>query len=502
MEHDSWCDYDIAVIGGGINGAGIARDAAGRGLRVLLVEQGDLAQATSSGSTKLIHGGLRYLEFFEFNLVHQALKERDVLLHIAPHIIWPLTFVLPYQSGLKPRWMIRLGLWLYDRLGSGRSILPKSKRLDLPKHPMRNLLRPAITSAFSYADCWVQDARLVVLNAMDAQQHGATIRTHTRCVDGGRIGEGWRLTLEDANGAHNEITTEVVVNAAGPWVAEVLEKVLLRDDVTPIRKVKGSHIVVPRLYDGDEAMILPQADGRIVFTIPYEGEFTLIGTTEEKYEDDPLKAEISEQEINYLCEAVSGYLALSVTPEQVVWSYAAVRPLVEHASDDNRSASRDYKLILDTDGGKAPLLSVYGGKITTYRVLAQEAVDRLAPWLKEQESSGHWTHLVVLPGGGIVGGNVAAYHEELCVKFPWLPQELVRRFIRHYGTNTPILIGEAKSLEDMGADYGAGLYEAEIAYLIANEYARSAEDILWRRTKLGLHMSAEQREAVRARLGQ
>lgn len=488
--------FDLLVIGGGVNGAGVARDAAGRGLSVLLSEQGDLAQATSSGSTKLIHGGLRYLEYYAFGLVHKALKERDILLSIAPHIIWPLDFVLPYRPGLRPRWMLGAGLWLYDHLRDRRSPLPYSMPLNVLGDPALALLQDDVRGGYRYTDCWVQDARLVVLNAVDAARHGAVIRTHTRCVAAVRQDGIWRVTLRAADGGEEEVAARMLVNAAGPWVAEVLAQCLGWSPLPAIRCVKGSHIVIPRLFGHDRAYLLPQADGRVVFAIPYEQDFSLIGTTEEEETGDPLAAKITPEETVYLCAAVNGYFRQQITPEQVVWNYAAVRPLLADGAREARAVTRDYRLELDAPPGQAPLLSVYGGKLTTYRLLAEEAMARLSPWMFGDRAAAAWTARAALPGGNLPEGGPAAYQAGLRQRYPWLSEALAIRYLRHYGARTEWLIGSARWPEELGRHLGGGLYEAEVTYLRDYEYAASAEDILWRRSKAGLHMSARTRDTA------
>lgn len=503
---------DLLVIGGGINGTGIARDAAGRGLRVLLVEKGDLAGATSSASSKLIHGGLRYLEQYEFRLVREGLGEREVLLSIAPHIIWPMTFVLPHDSSLRPAWMIRVGLFLYDHLAR-RERLPASRGLDLTRDPMGRPLKPTYTRGFAYADCWVQDSRLVVLNALDAAERGAEIRTRCRFVDAQPHGDRWLATLEDHDGTRRSVTARIVVNAAGPWVEDVLRGGFGQNSAGRVRLVKGSHIVVRRLYVGEQAYILQNADGRIVFVIPYEGDFTLIGTTDTPFEGDPTGIEISEEETRYLCEVASGFLANPVTPEDVVWSYAGVRPL--HDDDAGAKAStvtRDYTFDVQAGEGRPPLLSIYGGKITTYRRLAEHALEKLSPYLPNLKpgSTGPrpgstglkrgWTGSVPLPGGDMPDG-FSSWLATLKVRHPWLPSDLARRLVRAYGTRTAVILGHATSLADLGRDLGHGLTEREVTYLVETEWARSADDILWRRGKLGLHGGAALRAAVEAELG-
>jgi glycerol-3-phosphate dehydrogenase len=483
---------DLLIVGGGINGAGIARDAAGRGLSVVLCEQNDLAGATSSASTKLIHGGLRYLETYEFRLVREALTEREVLLRAAPHIIWPLRFVLPHDSGLPPAWMVRLGLFLYDHLG-GRERLPGSYGIDLRRDPAGTPLKPDFTKAFCYSDCWVDDARLVVLNAMDAAERGAEILPRRRLTAARREHGLWQATLESHDpgaGPPRQVTARALVNAAGPWVLEVQNKVPGAKQGSGLRLVKGSHIVVPRMSAGAQAYIFQNQDRRIIFAIPYERDFTLIGTTDLAYQGNPGKAAITAEETAYLCAAVSRYFVKPVTPGDVVWSYCGVRPLYDDLRDSVSTVTRDYVFDVDLGGGgTAPLLSIFGGKITTYRKLAEHALDKLLPQLDPgRPSRPAWTVRAALPGGDLPGADFEAFLIDFQAARPWLPAQLARRLARAYGSRVEALLGPARGLADLGADLGAGLHEAEADYLIDREWARSAEDILWRRSKLGLHL--------------
>jgi glycerol-3-phosphate dehydrogenase len=502
---------DLLVIGGGINGAGIARDAAGRGLSVVLCEQGDLAGATSSASTKLIHGGLRYLEYYEFRLVREALIEREVLLRAAPHIIWPLTFVLPHSPEQRPAWLIRLGLLLYDHLG-GRETLPASRGLNLRRDPVGRPLQDRFTKGFSYADCWVEDSRLVVLNALDAHERGAEILTRMRCVAARRDGGLWEARLEsvdsDSGGPGGgpggapgrSLRARAVVNAAGPWVTQVLGQLTGVNRALGLRLVKGSHLVVPRLYDGPQAYLFQNDDRRVVFAIPYESDFTLIGTTDLAYEGDPAQVAISEAESVYLCEAVNRYLNKQVAPSDAVWSYAGVRPLYDDASQDVSAVTRDYVFDVDAPDGAPPLLSVFGGKITTYRKLAEHALERLLPLLGRTSPvwTRPWTREAVLPGGDLPGADFERALADFQARHAWLPAGLARRYLRAYGTRAERLIGDAESLEGLGASLGDELYEAEVDYLVQSEWARSADDILWRRSKLGLHVTPATRERLAA----
>jgi glycerol-3-phosphate dehydrogenase len=483
---------DLLVIGGGINGAGIARDAAGRGLKVVLAERDDLASATSSASTKLVHGGLRYLEHYEFRLVREALAEREVLLALAPHIVRPLTFVMPHVPALRPAWLIRAGLFLYDHLG-GRRRLPASRGLDLDRDPAGRPLKPEITRGFAYADCWVDDARLVVLNALDAAARGATILTRTACVGARRDGGLWRATLADSSGTRREIAARAVVNATGPWVREVVTGTLGLPAANAVRLVKGSHIVTRRLFEGEQAYILQNDDRRVVFAIPYEDDFTLIGTTDLAVDASAAAAPaIDAAEIDYLCRAVSRYFRRAVAASDVVWTYSGVRPLYDDGRTDPSAVTRDYVLDLDRGGdGAAPALSVYGGKITTYRRLAEQVMATLAPFLPAAGAS--WTATRPLPGGELGTPDFASFLAELERRYPGLPARQLRALARRHGSRAIRLIGEARTPADLGIDFAGGLCAREAEWLIAEEWAREPDDILWRRTKCGLHMSAEER---------
>jgi glycerol-3-phosphate dehydrogenase len=478
--------YDLAVIGGGVNGAGIARDAAGRGLRVLLVEQDDLAGATSSASTKLIHGGLRYLEFYEFRLVREALAEREVLLRAAPHIVWPLRFVLPHHAGLRPWWMIRLGLFLYDHLGQGK-ILPGTRSVDLRTDKVGAPLRAEYTRGFEYSDCWVDDARLVVLLARDAANHGAEIRTRTRCTRARVVDSVWHVTLSDGT----ECVARAVVNAAGPWVSQVLSEVLGHNAPTRVRLVKGSHIVVRRLFDHDGCYIFQNRDGRICFAIPYERDFTLVGTTDEDYVGDPSQVAASVAEEDYLREAVGAYLRRPIAAADIVWRYAGVRPLRDDGASKAQETTRDYVLELE---GTPPLLSVFGGKITTHRRLAEAAMAKLAPYFPGMGRA--WTETAALPGGDFPwdgGSEVAA---GLRRRYGFLTDATAHRLVRAYGTLAGEMLGDARAIGDLGCCFGADLTEREVGWLREREWARTAEDILWRRSKLGLRLSGAEAAAL------
>ncbi|MBB3035102.1 glycerol-3-phosphate dehydrogenase [Alteriqipengyuania lutimaris] len=477
--------FDLVVIGGGINGAGIARDAAGRGLRVLLVEKDDLAQHTSSASTKLVHGGLRYLEHYEFRLVRESLQEREVLLRNAPHIIWPLRFVLPHHSGLRPSWLLRTGLFLYDHIG-GRKLLPATRGVDLRKPPHASILKPTLEKGFEYSDCWVEDSRLVVLNAVDAKERGADIRTRTECTGLVREGDLWRATLRDADG-ETQVTACAVVNAAGPWVDAVLGRALPGERHANLRLVKGSHLIVPKLWEGEHCYIFQNGDGRICFAIPYERDFTLLGTTDEAFDGDPDQVAISDEEAAYICTSVNEYLATEVKPGDAVSSYSGVRPLYEDAAAKASEVTRDYVFEVDDKGG-APILSVFGGKITTFRRLAEHALEKLDP------GGEAWTRDAPLPGGEMpVDG-----HARVVAACAWtgLPEPVLARLVRAYGVRIADIIGSESAPSDLGPEIAPGVFEAELAYLRDVEFARSGEDVLWRRSKLGLHLDEAGRSAI------
>ncbi|ANB73930.1 glycerol-3-phosphate dehydrogenase [Paraburkholderia phytofirmans OLGA172] len=478
--------YDLLVVGGGINGAGIARDAAGRGLSVLLCEQDDLAAHTSSASTKLIHGGLRYLEYREFRLVRKALQERETLLRAAPHIMWPLRFVMPHMPDLRPAWMIRAGLFLYDHLAR-RELLPGSRGIVMRNHPAGAPLIDSIKRGFVYSDGWVNDARLVVLNALDAQERGATILTRTKLLSAVRAGGEWRAQLKRADGTILDVRAASIANAAGPWVGELLHGALGREATHSVRLVKGSHIVTRRLFEHDHAYIFQNPDKRIIFAIPYEHDYTLIGTTDLEYRGDPSQVAIDADEIQYLCDSINRYFKQKISPQDVRWTYSGVRPLLEEEGADNPSAvTRDYSLELDAPAGEAPLLSVFGGKITTFRKLAEEAVGKLAHALDKGTPS--WTAGAPLPGGDIPQANFERFLTGFRQQNAWLPADLAHRLARAYGTRVKDVIGNARSVADLGRAFAPGLYEAELTYLRDTEWARSAQDVLWRRSKLGLHV--------------
>jgi len=480
---------DVFVIGGGINGTGIARDAAGRGYAVMLAEMDDLASGTSSTATKLIHGGLRYLEYFKFRLVHEALTEREVLWASAPHVIWPLRFVLPHASGMRPAWLLRLGLFVYDQLG-GRSLLPATTTLDLRIDVTGKPLKPGFRKAFEYSDAWVNDARLVVLNARDAADRGASILTRHRVVEVRRDGERWIVTVEDVrHGGRRQISARLVVNAAGPWVDQVITTAMGKNGAGNVRLVKGSHIVTKKLFDHDRCYFLQHSDGRPIFAIPYENDYTLIGTTDLDYDGDPSEVAISESETDYLLEAVNGYFKTPVTRADIVWTYAGVRPLYDDGASASKEATRDYVLKEVGEPGAPRLINVFGGKLTTYRRLAERVVDMATAALGDGRPA--WTRTGKLPGGDFPPTGFGDLVAQLTTACPDLPPPLLRRLARSYGTRTTVLLDTAQQPADLGVHFGADLYAREVDYLIAHEWAISAEDVLWRRSKLGLRVSAE-----------
>lgn len=503
---------DLFIIGGGINGCGIARDAAGRGLRVVLAEQGDLAQGTSSASTKLFHGGLRYLEYFEFRLVREALAERETLLRAMPHIAWPLRFVLPlspemrfesatptsrllsavmpWMKGRRPDWLIRLGLFLYDTIG-GRKILPATRRLDLRRDSAGKALKDKYLTGFEYSDVWVQDARLVVLNARDAERRGARILVRSKVVAAQREAGLWRVVVEGAGGRQTHLA-RALVNAAGPWVAQTLRDLVQVQSADRVRLVRGSHIVVPRVFDHDRAYFFQGGDGRIIFAIPYEQEFTLIGTTDQEHAGDPSAPRCSDAERDYLLSFANNYFRKELSAADVVWTYSGVRPLYDDGASSATAATRDYVLKLNEDG--APLLNIFGGKITTYRRLAESAIARLAPYFPGVKPA--WTAGVSLPGGDFAHDEVAMRIADLAVKYPFLTAAEAERLFRAYGTEVAQVLGAAKARAELGRDFGAGLTEAEVLWQMRHEWARRAEDVVWRRTKLGLKMTADEIAAL------
>jgi glycerol-3-phosphate dehydrogenase len=484
---------DLLVIGGGINGAGIARDAAGRGLSVTLVEQGDLASATSSWSSKLIHGGLRYLEQYEFRLVREALQEREVLLRIAPHIIRPLMFVLPHDPSMRPAWMIKAGLWMYDRLG-GPITLPRSKAVTFPHMEFSPGLKPALRAGFVYSDCRVDDSRLTVLNAVSAREKGAVILTRTRFESAKRAGGEWEAVVSTLGGERRTLRARGIVNTSGPWVVDVLDRIEGDRITDRVRLVKGSHIVVPKVHSQGHALILQNPDKRVVFVIPYEGAYSLIGTTDVAVTSVAEAAKITEDETEYLVGAANRFLARPIAAKDVVWSYAGVRPLYDDGTANPSQVTRDYVLKVDEEAGRAPLLTVFGGKITTYRRLAEEAMEKLKRFFPA--ARGDWTGSEELPGGDV--GHFNAFRDAMHARYPNVGRELVEGIVRRHGSRAPKILRDARFAEGLGRNFGGGLTQHEIEYLVAEEWAATAEDVLWRRTKCGLHMSAQQRESVAA----
>ncbi len=485
--------FDLIVIGGGVNGAGVARDAAGRGAKVLLLEKGDLASGTSSKSTKLVHGGLRYLEYYEFSLVREALTERETVWQIAPHIVWPMRFILPVTHGMRPKWMLRAGLFLYDHIG-GKGRLSKARSVNLKKHPTGAPLEKAYTRGFEYSDGWVDDARLVVLNALDAAERGADIRTRTAVTSARRDGDYWQV---EAGG--ESFTGRAIVNAAGPG-ADDLARLAGEQPAYGIRRVRGSHIVVPKLFDHDHAYILQQPDTRVCFAIPWENDFTLIGTTDADHAGSLDDVQISEEEVRYLCDAANRYFEHDVTPDDVVHTYAGVRALVDDGSGRPEAATRGYKIALSDPSRGAPMLGIYGGKITSYRHLAEDAVEQLSarlPMLKGES----WTGKEPLPGGEFKYTAQGFLFDVLREDYPFLSEEDVVRIGRAYGTRAGDWLREAKSWDDLGRVFGAGLSEAEVEYLRDHEWAQTAEDVLWRRTKQGMHMSKAEQAVLAEYMG-
>lgn len=486
--------YDLFVIGGGINGCGIARDAVGRGYTVCLAEMNDLASGTSSLSTKLIHGGLRYLEYYEFRLVREALKEREVLWAMAPHIIRPLRFVLPHHKGLRPAWLLRLGLFLYDHIG-GRKKLPATRVVDLRTDAVGHDIRPDFIKGFEYSDCWVDDARLVALNARDAADRGADVRTRTQVTDATFAHGVWNVTVKDAvSGDIASVRARLLVNAAGPWVDRVIAATTGSNAARNVRLVQGSHIVVKRLYEHDRCYIFQNTDGRICFAIPYETDFTLIGTTDRDQTGDPRDARITEDEITYLREAVGGYFNKPVPAEDIVWTYSGVRPLYDDGARNPQAATRDYILRIDGDLDTGAMVNVFGGKLTTYRRLSESVLGMVEDLLGKRGSA--WTGRTPLPGGDFPTGGVEDQIKRLRRAYPFLNDRHAARLVRLYGTKAADILGDAASLDALGKDFGATLYEAEVRYLVDREWARTAEDVLWRRTKLGLYLSTVQRDAL------
>ncbi|MDV7141373.1 glycerol-3-phosphate dehydrogenase [Tropicimonas sp. TH_r6] len=507
--------FDVFIIGGGINGCGIARDAAGRGLKVGLAEMNDLASATSSASTKLFHGGLRYLEYFEVRLVREALIEREVLLRAMPHISWPMRFVLPYHSGMRfdgqtpaskllswtmpwtrgrrPSWMIRSGLFMYDTLG-GRKILPGTSSVDLKNDPTGAPLDDKFSMAYEYSDCWIEDSRLVALNARDAEARGAHIMVRTKVIQAIRDGETWRITMENADtGARREVQASMLVNAAGPWVKDVIDGVVHVDTRESVRLVRGSHIVTRKLFDHDKCYFFQGSDGRIIFAIPYETDFTLIGTTDKEHGSADTKPVCTEEEKQYLITLASSYFKKPIAEEDVVWSFSGVRPLYDDGASSATAATRDYVLRIDKSGG-APLLNIFGGKITTYRKLAESALEKISAHVPG--ATGKWTAGAPLPGGDFPVDGVGALIDRAQADFPFLDPAWAKRLVRAYGTDLWPLLGEARDAADLGQHFGHNLTEREVVWLMEKEFARTAEDVLWRRSKLGLRLSEEEAAAL------
>ena len=490
-------EVDVCVIGGGVNGAGIARDAAGRGLSVLLCEKGDLAEGTSSRSGKLIHGGLRYLEYLEFRLVREALIEREVLLESAPHIVWPMRFVMPQGSGDRPRWLVRLGLMLYDTLGRRRR-LPGTRTLDLARAPEGAPLKPDFRIAYEYSDCWVDDARLVVLTALDAAERGARILTRCPCTAARRDGGRWTVSMRDeATRTRVTVRARALVNAAGPWVEDVVSRIAGRNSARNVRLVKGGHLVTHRFWAGEHAYLVQNRDRRVIFVNPFEDDLALIGTTDVAFDGRPEDVAVDEHEVDYLLRALDRYFAAPPARGDIVARFSGVRPLYDDAVENPSAVTRDYAFDLDAPDGAAPMLSVFGGKITTFRKLAEHAMEKLAPFFPGLGSA--WTAHARLPGGeGIEIADIRSFVARLRAEHPWLPGALAHRLARRYGTRAERLLDGARSVGDLGNDFGAGLHEAEVAYLMANEWARTAEDVMERRTKAGLRVDT----AAYARLGE
>jgi len=501
--------FDLFIIGGGINGCGIARDAAGRGMSVMLAEMNDLGSATSSASTKLFHGGLRYLEYFEINLVRHALEERETLLRAMPHISWPMRFVLPYHrdmrfetdtpaskvlntvmpwmKGRRPAWLIRFGLFLYDTLG-GRGILPATKTISLQNTPEGAPLQPQFAKAFEYSDCWVEDSRLVALNTRDAVERGARVRVGTQVVSAASEEGIWRVTVKDAEGTR-DVQARMLINAGGPWVGDIIQQRVRINSTEGVRLVRGSHIVTKRLYDHDKCYFFQGADGRIIFAIPYETDFTLIGTTDADHDSPDVTPVCTPQEQSYLLDFANGYFSQQLTDDDVVWTYSGVRPLYDDGANSAASATRDYTLKVETQGS-APILNIFGGKITTYRKLAEDVMDKVGPYFDGM--SGHWTAGVPLPGGDFAVDGVADKIAALQRDYPFLSPRHATRLIRAYGLDAWALLGDAQNMDALGIDFGATLTEAEVRWLMTHEFARTADDVLWRRSKLGLRLNTEE----------
>ncbi len=486
--------YDLFVIGGGINGCGIARDAVGRGYSVMLAEMNDLASGTSSWSTKLIHGGLRYLEHYEFRLVRESLMEREVLWANAPHIIWPLRFVLPHHKGLRPAWFLRLGLLIYDYIG-GRKLLPATKTLDMTSDVAGKPLKPLFSKAFEYSDCWVNDARLVVLNARDAADRGAVIKTRTKVIKAERENGQWKIVLRDTNNGREEtVHARMLINAGGPWVDQIIGHAMGKNDTHNVRLVQGSHIVVKRMFEHEKCYIFQNSDNRIIFAIPYERDFTLIGTTDQDYVGDPKDVKITDKETDYLCAAASEYFSRAVTREDIVWTYSGVRPLFDDGASKAQEATRDYVLKVEGAASEGAVLNIFGGKITTYRRLAEHVLEKIETLLGPKGKS--WTKNSTMPGGDFPVSGFDALVQLLSSTYPFLDQRRASRLARLYGTRAKTLLGSAKTLADLGPQFGPDLTGAEVDYLVAKEWAMEADDILWRRTKAGLVIGADAQKAL------
>ncbi|CAN7492936.1 glycerol-3-phosphate dehydrogenase [Rhizobium sp. LjRoot98] len=487
---------DLFIIGGGINGAGIARDAAGRGMSVVLCEKDDLAQGTSSRSGKLVHGGLRYLEYYEFRLVREALIEREVLLESAPHIIWPMRFVLPHSSSDRPAWLVRLGLFLYDHLG-GRKRLPGTRTLDLRTAPEGAPVKTDYRKAFEYSDCWVDDARLVLLNALDAKQRGAKVYTRTACTSVRRNGDLWDIEMTQAGtGRKSELKARCVVNTAGPWVNDVIGRIAGLNSRRNVRLVKGSHIIVPKFWEGRQAYLVQNPDKRVIFINPYENDLALIGTTDIPYDGRPEDVKADANEIDYLIKSVNRYFKQQLAESDIVHSFSGVRPLYDDNAENPSAVTRDYIFEVDAESGKAPLLSVFGGKITTFRKLSEHALEKIRPFFPSMKPG--WTSKGILPGGDMPKADFDQFLGDLRARYRWLPADLAKHYARLYGTRAHDLLGNAVSLDDLGTSFGKLLREREARFLIETEWAQTPQDILERRTKHGLHMTPAEREAFAA----
>jgi glycerol-3-phosphate dehydrogenase len=483
-------EFDVAIIGGGINGCGIARDAAGRGLSVLLAEQGDLASGTSSYSSKLIHGGIRYLENYDFRLVRESLHERELLLKNAPHLCRPMRFVIPHVASMRPAWMMRIGIKLYDFL-AGRSVLPRSRVLDLANDTAGRPLKINSGTGFEYSDCVTDDARLVIANAVDARERGADIRTRTKLVSARRVGGRWEIVLEE-NGTRETINSRALINAAGPWAANVIETLVEGVSPVKLRLVKGSHIVYPRLHTEERAYVMQSDDGRVVFAIPFCEKYTLIGTTDVETSGDPGDATASPEEVRYLCDLASSFFKTSVEPSRVVWTFAGIRPLIDGGGTAS-TATREYQIVSDGGEDAAPLLSLIGGKLTAFRAMSEDVVNKLAGWF---EVGAPWTANAPLPGGDLDSRGFEGLLSDLAQRHAYLPEQTVRRIALAYGRRAMNMLGDAKTMHELGPRLVGDLHERELSYLRDHEWAKTADDVLWRRTKLGIGARADEREAL------